>query len=96
MKLIYLKPAEKSDSVYVSTGTKLCFLRVSVTIEPDRSLLTVRYHELFDFFFLEPLFYKYKILILRGVCTYVYLCTYAHIYVKANMQFTHLSLYLIY
>jgi hypothetical protein len=32
----------------VSIGIKIPFFRVSVTIEPGRSLLTVRYHELFD------------------------------------------------
>ena len=48
MKLIYLKSALKSDSFDVSIGIKIPFFRVSVTIEPGRSLLTVRYHELFD------------------------------------------------
>jgi hypothetical protein len=48
MKLIYLKSALKSDSFDVSIGIKIPFSRVSVTIEPGRSLLTVRYHELFD------------------------------------------------
>jgi hypothetical protein len=48
MKLIYLKSELKSDSFDVSIGIKIPFLRVSVTIEPGRSLLTVRYHELFD------------------------------------------------
>ena len=32
----------------VSIGIKIQVLRVSVTIEPGHSLLTVRYHELFD------------------------------------------------
>jgi hypothetical protein len=50
MKLIYLKSVLKSDSFDVSIGIKLPFSRVSVTIEPGRSLLTVRYHELFDMF----------------------------------------------
>jgi hypothetical protein len=49
MKLIYLKSALKSDSFDVSVGIKIPFSRVSVTIEPGRSLLTVRYHELFDY-----------------------------------------------
>jgi hypothetical protein len=48
MKLIYLKSALKSDSFDVSIGIKIPFFRVSVTIEPGRSLLTVRYHELFE------------------------------------------------
>jgi hypothetical protein len=43
-----LKSALKSDSFDVSIGIKNPFSRVSVTIEPDRSLLTVRYHELFE------------------------------------------------
>ena len=49
MKLIYLKSAKKSDSFNVSIGIKILFFRVSVTIEPGRSLLTVRYQELFDY-----------------------------------------------
>jgi hypothetical protein len=48
MKLIYLKSKLKSDSFDVSIAIKIPFFRVSVTIEPGRSLLTVRYHELFD------------------------------------------------
>jgi hypothetical protein len=48
MKVIYLKSALKSDSFDISIGIKNPFSRVSVTIEPGRSLLTVRYHELFD------------------------------------------------
>ena len=48
VKLIYLKSAYKSNSSDVSIGIKIPFFRVSVTIEPDRSLLTIRYHELFD------------------------------------------------
>ena len=48
MKLIYLKSEWKSSSFYISIGIKIPFFRASVTIEPDRSLLTVRYHELFD------------------------------------------------
>jgi hypothetical protein len=48
MKLICLKSALKSDSFDVSIGIKIPFFRVSVTIKPGRSLLTVRYHELFD------------------------------------------------
>ena len=48
MKLIYVKSVLKSDSFYVSIGIKTPFFRVSVTIEPGRPLLTVRYHELFD------------------------------------------------
>ena len=50
MKLIYLKSELKFDSFDVSIGTKIPFFRVSVTIEPGRSLITVRYHELFDIF----------------------------------------------
>ena len=45
---IFLKSALKADSFDVSIGIKIPFFRVSVTIEPGRSLLTVRYHELFD------------------------------------------------
>jgi hypothetical protein len=52
MKIIYLKSALKSDSFDISiVGIKHLFSRVSVTIEPGRSLLTVLYHELFDFQF---------------------------------------------
>ena len=39
MKLIYLKSALKCSSFDVSIGIKIPFLRVSVTIEPGRSLL---------------------------------------------------------
>ena len=39
---------KKFNSSDVSIDIKLRFLRVSDTIEPGRSLLTVRYHELFD------------------------------------------------
>ena len=42
------KSASKSDSFDVSIGIKFPFLRALVTIEPSRSILTVRYHELFD------------------------------------------------
>jgi hypothetical protein len=48
MKLIYLKSALKSDSFDASICIKMPLSRVSVTIEPGRFLLTVRYHELFD------------------------------------------------
>ena len=48
MKLIFLKSELKFDSFDVSIGFKIPFFRVSVTIEPGRSLLTVRYHELFE------------------------------------------------
>jgi hypothetical protein len=48
MKLIYLKSALKSYSFNVSIGIKIPFFRVSVTIELGRSILTVRYYELFD------------------------------------------------
>ena len=48
MKIIYLKSALKSNCFDVSIYIKIPFSRVSVTIEPGRSLLTVRYHELFD------------------------------------------------
>jgi hypothetical protein len=43
---------------YVSIGIKIPFFRVSVTIEPSRSLLTVRYHELFEKFSWKILQYK--------------------------------------
>ena len=39
MKLIYLKSALKCDSFDVNIGIKIPFFRVSVTIEPGRSLL---------------------------------------------------------
>ena len=39
MKLVYLKTALKCDSFNVTIGIKIAFFRVSVTIEPDRSLL---------------------------------------------------------
>jgi hypothetical protein len=55
MKLIYLKSELKSDSFDVFIGIKILFFRVSVTIEPGRSLLTVRYHELFDSYYLKML-----------------------------------------
>jgi hypothetical protein len=48
MKLVYLKSALKSDSFDASICIKIPFSRVSVTVEPGHSLLTVRYHELFD------------------------------------------------
>jgi hypothetical protein len=48
MKVIYLKSALKSDSFDISISIKIPFSRVSVTIESGRSLLTVRYHDLFD------------------------------------------------
>ena len=39
MKLIYSKSALKCDSFDVTIGIKYPLFRVSVTIEPDRSLL---------------------------------------------------------
>ena len=33
---------------YISVGIKIPFFRVTVTIEPGRSLLRVRHHELFE------------------------------------------------
>ena len=48
MKLIYLKSALKCDSFDVAIGIKIPFFRVLVSIEPGRSLITVRYHELFE------------------------------------------------
>ena len=39
MKLIYLKSGLKCDSFDVTIGIKIPFFRVSVTIEPGRSLL---------------------------------------------------------
>ena len=38
-ELIYLKSALKCDSFDVTIGIKIPFFRVSVTIEPGRSLL---------------------------------------------------------
>ena len=46
MKLIYLKLALKCDSFDVAIDIKIQFFRVLVTIEPGRSLLQIRYHEL--------------------------------------------------
>ena len=43
-----IKSALKCDSFDVASGIKILFFIVLVTIEPGRSLLTVRYHELFD------------------------------------------------
>jgi hypothetical protein len=48
MKLLYLKSELKFNSFDVSIGIKILFFRVSIAIEPGHSLLTVRYHELFD------------------------------------------------
>ena len=48
MKLIYLKSALKSAFFDVSIGIPFFRVSVTVTIEPGRSLLPVRYHELFD------------------------------------------------
>ena len=39
MRLIYLKSALKCDSFDVTIGVKIPFFRVSVAIEPGRSLL---------------------------------------------------------
>ena len=39
MKLVYLKSALKCNSINVTIGIKIQFFRVSVTIEPGRSLL---------------------------------------------------------
>ena len=49
MKLIYLKSTEKLNSFDVSVGVKITFFRVSITIDPGRSLLTIRYHKPFDY-----------------------------------------------
>jgi hypothetical protein len=56
MQLIYLKSVLKFDSSDVSIGIKILAFRVSVTIEPGRSLLTVRYQELFDLKFTNKTF----------------------------------------
>ena len=37
-----------SDSLMLDSSIKIPLLRVSVAFEPGRSLLTVRYNELFD------------------------------------------------
>ena len=42
MELTHLKSALGFDSFAISTGIKTPFFRVSVTIEPGHSLLTVR------------------------------------------------------
>ena len=47
-KIIYLKSKLNFNSFDVSIGIEIPFFRVSVTFEPGSSLLTVRYHELFD------------------------------------------------
>ena len=47
MKITYLKSAWNLI-FYVSIAIKIPFFRVSITIEPGRSLLAVRYHDLFD------------------------------------------------
>ena len=49
MKLIYLKSALKCNSFDVAIDIKVKFFRGLVTIEPGRSLLQIRYHELFDY-----------------------------------------------
>ena len=43
------KTSIKSCSFDVSIDIEIPFFRISVTIEPGLSLLTVRYRELFDF-----------------------------------------------
>ena len=48
MKLIYLKSAFKCNSYDVTIGIKIPFFRVSVTIEPGRSLLQFVTTNLFD------------------------------------------------
>ena len=48
MTLIYLKSAQKSDSFDVSISIKIPFFRISITTEPGRSLLKVRYPKLFE------------------------------------------------
>jgi len=48
IKLTYLKSASKCNSFDVTIGIKILVFRVSVTIEPRHSLLTVRYHEMLD------------------------------------------------
>ena len=45
---MYLKSAQKSDSFHISIGIKILFFRVSVTIEPGHSIVTVHYDEVFD------------------------------------------------
>jgi hypothetical protein len=40
--------SKKNNYFDVSIGIKISFFRVSVTILPGRSLLTVRHHELFE------------------------------------------------
>ena len=46
MKLIYSK--SKYNSFEVTICIKIPFFKVSVTIEPGRSLFTVSYHKLFE------------------------------------------------
>ena len=48
MKVIYLKSKYKSNSFDVSICVKISFFRMSVNIEPDHCLLTVRYHKPFE------------------------------------------------
>ena len=49
MKSIYSELAQQTNSFDISIGVKIPFFRVPVTIEPDRSLVTVLHHELFDY-----------------------------------------------
>ena len=53
MKLIYLNSALKCNSFDVAIDIKIQFFRVLVTIEPGRSLLQIRYHELRHWRFTE-------------------------------------------
>ena len=56
MKLIYLKSASKFDSFDVTIGIKIPFFRISVTIEPGRSLLQFVTTNYLKFKFLVPIF----------------------------------------
>ena len=52
MKLIYLKSALKCNSFDITIGIKIPFFRVSVTIEPGRSLLKIVTTNCLMFFYL--------------------------------------------
>ena len=49
MNFACFEQASKFDSFNVSIAIKNLFLRVMVTIDPHRSLLTVQYYELFEY-----------------------------------------------
>ena len=50
-----LKSALKCNSFDVAIGIEIPFFTVFVTIEPGRSLLRLRHHELFDIYIHSPI-----------------------------------------